>query len=49
MNMKRWSLVAVMLVGVAAGVWAAARLTRPSRTSAASGSATAPSLLHAVP
>jgi thiol-disulfide isomerase/thioredoxin len=49
MNMKRWSLVGLMLVAVAGGVWAAARLTRSSRTPAASSSAAAPSLLHAVP
>src|SRR4249920_43072 len=49
MTTKRWAIIVLMLVAVAGGVWAAARFTRPSGPSAASDSAAAPSLLHAVP
>jgi thiol-disulfide isomerase/thioredoxin len=51
MTTKRWSIIVLMLVGVAAAVWAASTLTRASRASTASSAAGAgtPSLLHAVP
>jgi thiol-disulfide isomerase/thioredoxin len=47
MTSKQWAMIVLMLAAVAGGVWAAAGLTRPAKTSAGASPA-APSLLHPV-
>ena len=50
MTTKRWSIIVLMLVAVAGGVWVAAKFTRASGPPAVSSTAAAPSsLLHPVP